>query len=422
MTAPTRGTGLVPSAREAAAAIMTSCAPLPTVRRPLKEALDLVLAEDVASPIDVPPWNNSAVDGYALRSVDVQPPASPLRVIEHVRAGQFPRRAVGPGTAIRVATGGPVPAGADAVVRQEDTEPTGGDAIRVRGPVSAGQSIRLRAEDCRRGDRVLPAGAVLDPAALGVLASIAHATVLVHPAPRVAYFGGGDEIADLDQADEILAGEKIASSNSYTLFGLIARAGGTPVDLGLARDTIASVREQVERARDADLLVTTAGVSVGTHDFLRPVLAELGAEIQVSRVRIRPGGPMCFGVLAGKPWIGLPGNPVSTMVTFELFVRPAIRRLMGHARPFRRAVPVRVAEPIALGPRLQHFLRAVVSEESPGSLVARLTGPQGSGILTSMVRANALLIVPEDRSEVERDAPLSAILLDDPEHLTEPPF
>jgi molybdopterin molybdotransferase len=192
------------------------------------------------------------------------------------------------------------------------------------------------------------------------------------------------------------------------------------VDLGLARDTAASVRDYIERRGACDLLVTTAGVSVGAHDFLRPVVAELGGEIKVSRVRIRPGAPLSFGVLAGTPWIGLPGNPVSTMVTFELFVRPAIRRLMGH-RPFRRTVPVRVDERIVLGPRLQHFLRAVVTDEH-SALVARLTGPQGSGILTSMVRANALLIVPEDRPEVERGAVLPAILLDDREHVAEPPF
>ncbi|MGH9258948.1 MAG: molybdopterin-binding protein, partial [Acidimicrobiales bacterium] len=173
----------------------------------------------------------------------------------------------------------------------------------------------------------------------------------------------------------------------------------------------------------ADLLVTTAGVSVGEHDLVRDVLAELGGELKLWRVRMRPGAPLGFGLLGGTPWIGLPGNPVSTMVTFELFVRPAVRRLLGHALPFRRTRSVRVTEPITLGPRLRHYLRAVVTADAGDDLpAARLTGPQGSGILTSMARANALLIVPEDRPTVSAGEVLAALLLDDPHHVAEPPF
>ncbi len=256
-----------------------------------------------------------------------------------------------------------------------------------------------------------------------MLASIAHAAPLVHRPPRVAFLGSGDEIVDLDHADEILAGTKIATSNSYTLFGSILRAGGVPLDLGVARDTKQSLRDHLARAREADLLVTTAGVSVGEHDLVRAVLTELGCDMKLWRIRMRPGAPLGFGLLDGKPWIGLPGNPVSTMVTFELFVRPAIRKMLGHALPFRRAVPVCVVEPITLGPRLRHFLRAVVSPaDGAGALTARLTGPQGSGILTSMARANALLIVPEDRASVAPGETLRALLLDDPHHVAEAPF
>ena len=204
---------------------------------------------------------------------------------------------------------------------------------------------------------MLAAGTALGPAQLGVLASIAHAEPLVHRAPRVAFLGSGDEIVDLDRRDEILAGTKIATSNSYTLHAAIRHAGGVPVELGVARDTTESLREHFARAADADLLVTTAGVSVGEHDLVRAVLTELGAEMKLWRIGMRPGAPVGFGLLGTTPWIGLPGNPVSTMVTFELLVRPAIRRMLGHARPFRRASPVVVAEPITLGPKLRHFLR-----------------------------------------------------------------
>ncbi|HZH80694.1 MAG TPA: gephyrin-like molybdotransferase Glp [Gemmatimonadales bacterium] len=417
---------------EAARQILEQVAPLPAAHRPLREALDRVLAEDVASPIDLPGWDNSAMDGYAARAEDIEragegPPPSAakvtLAVIETVAAGQFPTKPIGPGEVTRIFTGAPLPAGADTVVRQEDTEAAAPGRVTVVRGRDARKNVRHRGEDIRKGTVVLEAGTPLGPAQLGVLASIAHANPLVYDAPRVAFLGSGDEIVDLDRADEILAGRKVATSNSYTLRALIQRNGGIPVDLGLARDTSESLRERLTAARGADLLVTTAGVSVGEHDLVREVLTELGGEIRLWRIAMRPGAPVGFGTLHGRPWIGLPGNPVSAMVTFELFVRPAMRRLLGHRLPFRRTVPVCVGEPITLGPKLRHFLRAVVKPEGPdGRLTARLTGPQGSGILTSMARANALLIVPEDRPAVSAGETLAALLLDDPHHVAEAPF
>ena len=414
---------------EAARLILEHIAPLPTARRPLRETLDRVLAEDVTSPIDLPAWDNSAMDGYAARAADVEG-AEPdheitLTVIEAVAAGQFPTKPIGLGQVTRIFTGAPLPTGADTVVRQEDTAPAEPGSIRVVTGRDARKNVRYRGEDIRKGEVVLSMGTPLGPAQLGVLASIAHATPLVHDAPRVAFLGSGDEIVDLDRADDILSGKKIATSNSYTLHALIRRNGGVPVDLGLAGDTKESLREHLAgAARSSDLLVTTAGVSVGEHDFVREVLTELGGEIKLWRIAMRPGAPVGFGLLGGKPWIGLPGNPVSAMVTFELFVRPAMRRLLGHRLPFRRTVPVYVGEPIKLGPKLRHFLRAVVQPEGSagGALAARLTGPQGSGILTSMARANALLIVPEDRPTVAAGETLAALLLDDPHHVAEAPF
>jgi len=409
---------------EAARFILGHVKPLETERRPLRETLDAVLAEEVTSPLDLPPWDNSAMDGYAVRSADVTGPVE-LDVIESVAAGQFPSKPVGPGQATRIFTGAPLPDGADGVIRQEDTEPLPNGRVAIRNARDAGKNLRRRGEDIRKGAVALPAGTVLGPAQLGVLASLAHERPVVYRTPRVAFMGSGDEIVDLDRKADILGGRKIASSNSYTLDGMIRRAGAQPIDLGIARDTKESLREHLERAREgnADLLVTTAGVSVGEHDLVRDVLQELGGELKLWRVQMRPGAPLGFGALHGKPWIGLPGNPVSTMVTFELFVRPAIRRLAGHTLPFRRTVPVVVREAITLGPKLRHYLRAIVQAgDSGSSLDVRLTGPQGSGILTSMARANALLIVPEDMPAVPVGAALRALVLDDPHHVAEPPY
>ncbi|MFN2572749.1 MAG: gephyrin-like molybdotransferase Glp [Gemmatimonadales bacterium] len=405
---------------EAARVILERFRPLAAARRPLRDTLDAVLAEDVMSPIDLPPWDNSAMDGYAVRSADLTGrPETALAVIETIPAGQFPKKKIEKGQAARIFTGAPLPQGADTVIRQEDTGAESNGRVMIRIARDAGKNIRRRGEDIKHGALVLGAGTALGPAHLGVLASIACDQPLVHRRPRVAFMGSGDEIVDLDRKQDILAGTKIATSNSYTLDALIRRTAAEPLNLGIASDTKESLRAHLRGAMDgtADLLVTTAGVSVGEHDLVREVLQELGGELTFWRIGMRPGAPVGFGILGGIPWIGLPGNPVSTMVTFELFVRPAIRRLLGHALPFRRTVPVITREPITLGPPLRHYLRAVVDGGE-----ARLTGPQGSGILTSMVRANALLIVPADLPSVPVGTELQSLVLDDPQHVAEPQY
>jgi molybdopterin molybdotransferase len=319
-------------------------------------------------------------------------------------------------------TGAPLPKGADGVIRQEDTELSAG-VVAILDDRDAGRNVRFAGEDLQKGARVFSAGTPLGPAQLGVLASMAMARVRVRRRARVGILASGDEIVDLDRAAEILAGTKTASSNSYTLDALIRLAGAVPVQLGIAADTKASVREHLERGvASCDLIVSTAGVSVGAYDHLRPVLEEMGCTMVVSRVRMRPGSPTSFGLVRRVPWIGLPGNPVSTMVCFELFVRPAIRKMQGHTLLYRRTVRTVTEDAIRTPGRLMHFLRAVV-RETPEGYRARLTGPQGSGILTSMARANALLIVPEDADELPAGAMLSALLLDDERTLTaEPPL
>ena len=412
------------AAREAALRIVASVHRQPTLRLPLDDALGAVLAEDVVSPLDLPAWTNSAMDGYAARSEDVRgaTEARPvhLRVVEQIPAGRFPTHTLAPGECARIFTGAPLPSGADSVIRQEDTD-LGRERVAIRNDRDAGVNIRLAGEDIRKGATVLEAGAELGAAELGVLASMAVAHPLVFRRPLVGILGGGDEIVDVDQPEEILSGRKIASSNSHSLHALVRLAGGVPLPLGIARDTPESVRTHLARAPECDLLVTTAGISVGEHDHLRDAVAGLGGSIDFWKLRMRPGAPVGFGQVLGIPWIGLPGNPVSAMVTFELFVRPAIRAMAGHGLPFRRTVPVRTAEAIALRPTLQHFLRAIVAE-TPTGPEARLTGPQGSGILTSMVRANALLVMAEGRHETAVGERVPALLLQDPVHQAEPGF
>jgi molybdopterin molybdotransferase len=242
---------------------------------------------------------------------------------------------------------------------------------------------------------------------------MAMSHVQVHRRARVAILASGDEIADLDEHPAILAGEKIASSNTYTLLALVADSGAVPVPLGIAADRLDDVTSRLARGfRQADIVVSTAGVSVGEHDFVRAALEKLGAKMDFWRVQMRPGSPLGFAHVDGVPWIGLPGNPVSTMVCYELFVRPAVRKMQGHHDLFRRTVRVVMDDTAKTPGRLTHFLRGVVRDDG-GTLRATLTGPQGSGILTSMARANALLVIPEGRDAVLPGETVSAILLGD---------
>jgi len=406
---------------EASARILEHIAPLAIERVPLLDALGMVLAEPVRAPMTLPAWDNSAMDGYAVRGSDIDAASADhpvsLRVLETVAAGRFATQPVGDGEAIRIMTGAPIPDGADTVVRVEDTD---GGTVRVlvTNARDARRNVRPRGEDFCEGDSLLDRGAPLGAAQLGVLASIGRSTVDVHRRPRVAIMGSGDELVDVDGFHEVLAGRKIVSTNGYTLQALVRDAGGEPVNLGVATDDPASLKNHLQRAGGCDLVLTSAGVSVGEFDYTREVVQSLGAEMKFWRVRMRPGAPLGFGLLGSAPWIGLPGNPVSAMVTFELFVRPVLRRMLGHTQLFRRPVPVVLEERVTIGARLTHFLRAIVSTGNGGLVTARLTGPQGSGILTSMSRANALLVVPEDRPVVEAGETLHALPLGDAASLT----
>ncbi|HEX3157345.1 MAG TPA: gephyrin-like molybdotransferase Glp [Gemmatimonadaceae bacterium] len=400
----------------AVAQVMAELRPLPSVELPLADAAGCVLAQAVVSPLDLPPWDNAAMDGYAVRAADVAGASAEhpvtLRVIETIAAGGAPARRVGVGEAAAIMTGAPVPAGADSVVRVEDTD-GGVERVVIGAGRDAGRNIRPRGEDVREGEAVLPAGIELRGAQLGLLASVGVARPLVHRRPRVALLSSGDELVPVERFAEVRDGRRIVGSNAYALAALVREAGGEVVDLGIAPDAPAALRERVRAARGCDLLVTTAGASVGAHDYTRRVLDELGAELRFWRVRIRPGAQLAFGVLDGMPWLGLPGNPVSALVTFELFARPAIRRMLGHRHAFRRPVTVQLAEPLRTAGGADFLLRAVVERDVGGAYVARLTGPQGSGMLSSMARANALLVVDAATPTLDAGARVPALLLGD---------
>lgn len=410
---------------EACDAILREMRPLAAEEVSIEDALGRILAEAVRSPLALPPWDNASMDGYALRAGDISgaSAAKPavLHVVGTIAAGGTPERPVGDREAIRIMTGAPVPRGADSVVRVEDTD--GGEAdVRVLSDRDAGRNVRPRGEDIAAGAIAAERGEELHPGHIGFLAAVGRARVSVVRRPRVAVLASGDELVDVGGFDEVMAGKRIVSSNTYSLTAAARAAGADVLSLGVVPDDPAVLREKIARC-ECDLLLTTGGVSVGAFDHTRMVITELGGETahRFWRVRIRPGAPIGFGIVRGRPWLGLPGNPVSALVTFELFARPAIRRLGGHALVHRRAVEVRVDEPITLAAPLTHFLRAVVTA-GPQGYTARVTGPQGSGLMSSMARANALLIVPPDRQQVDAGEVVDALLLrDDLGHAERPP-
>jgi molybdopterin molybdotransferase len=403
------------SVREASERILAAIQPLAVETVALRDALGRVLANDARSPIEHPPWDNSSMDGYAVRAADVSAagPGSPIElpVVETVRAGQRPTRPLAPGAAVRVMTGAPVPDGADSVIRVEDTD--GGETrVAIRDARDAGRNVRPRGEDLQIGSVAVTAGSVVGAAQLGVLASIGCSTIGVHRRPRVTILTSGDELVDVDQFDAVRRGDRIVSSNSYTTSAAATLAGAQVIELGIVPDDPAVYAERLSRATDSDLLITTGGVSVGAFDFTKDVIRSLGADLHLWRVLMRPGAPLGFGTLRGVPWLGLPGNPVSTMVTFEIFARPVIRRLRGERDVFPRPISVRVRDDVTIGAPLTHFMRVVVTWDD-GAPWAQLTGPQGSGLLTSMSLANALLVVPPDRPVIRAGETADAILLGD---------
>jgi molybdopterin molybdotransferase len=370
------------------------------------DSMGQVLAEDIYSTIDIPGMDNTAMDGYAVQAESTvgATHSSPniLRVVGEVAAGYLTKEEVTPGTAIRIMTGAPIPTGADTVVQFEDTDEEKRKAnneplteIGVFREVRVGLNIRRAGEDITSGSLVLSKGTLLRPQEIGVLASLGRDVVPVHRRPLVAILSTGDELVDVGKPLEV---GKIYSSNTYSLAAQVTRCGAIPKILGIARDNMKSLKEKIREARDADLLITSAGVSVGDYDVVKDVLAEQG-EVTFWTVRMKPGKPLAFGMLQlGKkavPHLGLPGNPVSSMITFEQFARPAIFKMLGRKISDKPTIRARSESSIKNTDGRRVFARVKVRQEE-GEYYASLVGPQGSGILTSMALANGLMIVPED--------------------------
>jgi len=391
---------------------------------PILGCLGQVLVEDIFSSINIPPLDNSAMDGYAVRSADTRGASrqSPrfLCVIDTATAGFICPSEVKPGTAIRIMTGAPIPRGADCVVRFEDTDESERHGtpreIGILREVAPGTDIRLGGEDITAGSLVLSRGIVIRPAEVGVLASLGCSKVMVIRRPVVAILATGDEVVDVTQP---LPEGKIYNSNSYSVAALVLRYGGIPRILGIASDSEDSLVAGLHPGMDADMVITSGGVSLGDYDVVRDVLAKQG-EIVFWQVREKPGRPLVFGIIKapGKaggvrniPLFGLAGNPVSAMVNFELFARPAILKMMGKEKMAKPTVEAVLENAIENADGRRIFARAMV-EKRGGQYFARLTGPQGSGILTSMALANGLVVVPEDKPGVKAGDLVKVMMLD----------
>ncbi len=396
--------------------MLADAAPLSVERIALADAAGRVLAEAVHAAVDLPPWDNAAMDGYAVRADDVAgaSPTHPvaLTVRATIAAGDSPSPALGPREAARIMTGAPVPAGCDTVVRVEDTD-AGVDRVRIMAARDRGRNVRARAEDLAAGTVAVPVGVTLGPAWIGVLAAAGAGHVAVHRRPRVAVLASGDELVTLDRYEEVLAARRIVSTNSYTLTALAQGVGAEVTNLGIVADTPAAWAAALTTADRYDLLLTSGGASVGAFDFAREAAAARGFALDFWRVAVRPASQTAFGRLGATRWLAVPGNPVSAMIAFELFARPLLRRWLGHRLAFRRAVRVVLDEAVHASASVAMLYRVSVTTDATGLLVARLTGPQGSGLLTSMGRANALLHVPQGVTTIAAGDSAMALPLDD---------
>lgn len=372
----------------------------------LLEAAGRIMAADFSAPIDMPRWNNSAMDGFAVRSEDCTP-GMVLAVTDYIPAGVSSDDAVAAGCAARIMTGAPIPPGADAVVPFEETE-EGKGTVKLLHRVRKRDHIRFQGEDVASGEPVVAEGTLLGPPQVSLLASFAAVLVPVYRKVRVAIVSTGDELVEVGTEPK---GSQIVNSNTLALAAAVKLCGAEPIIIGIARDNKESHVALLSEGLKADVLITSAGVSAGDRDLVRETLVELGVVEEFWKIGIKPGGPTAFGLKGSTPVFSLPGNPVSTMITFEEFVRPALLKMMGHTKVFRRTVRGYLADKIQKKPGKLNFLRVRVTLEE-GRYLASTSGDQNTGILKTMLRSNAIALLPADRSEFEAGAEVELHLLD----------
>lgn len=383
------------SFEEARRQILEATIPLSSERVQLLDSVGRALAEDFYAPWDLPRYDNSAMDGFAIRAADAAAETD-LLITGYIPAGGTKLQPVTPGCAVKIMTGAPIPPGCDIVVPIEETEVKGG-RVRLLRSLQLREHIRCRGEDIAMGAMVLPAGTVLRPPEINLLASFGQSLVTVFRRPRVAILSTGDELVELGMPFQE---GRIINSNAFSLAAAVRDAGGEPLLLGIARDTLESHREKLAQGFNADVLITSAGVSAGDCDLVREVLRELGAEEKFWKIAIKPGRPTAFAIKGGTMIFSLPGNPVSTLITFEVFVRPALRKMQGLTPAIPPVTKLPLAEPVSKRSERTQFQRVRVQEQN-GRLVASNAGDQNTGILSTMVRANGMAILPAERDRFE---------------------
>jgi len=404
------------SVKNAQQCVLESVAVLDAESVKLEQTLGRVLAKDVYANRDIPPYDVSAMDGYAVRSADIKQVTSTLEITEDIKAGDMPTMTVGAGQCARIMTGAPMPDGADAVIRVEGTQAVSDRTVQINVAVKPGSDIRLRGEGMRNGEVVLTAGTEITPGVIGVLATVKCAQVQVVRHPRVAILSTGNELEDMD---EPVDPNKIPNSNSYALMAQVQALGIEPSLLGIARDDPAELAEYLQRGLRFDVLLVSGGTSVGVHDYVRPTIEALGVKMKFWRVAMKPGHPVAFGLLQQNTKgsskdtfvFGLPGNPVSSMVCFEQFVAPALRIMMGNSRLYRRTIAARLTHDVKHQPGRTEFIRVTLAKRE-GGYEATSTGAQGSGMLLSMARADGLMVVPSESTGLAAGEQVTVQLLD----------
>jgi molybdopterin molybdotransferase len=395
----------MPTYEEARSCILESITPLGVEKVEILESLGRVLAEDVFAPWDMPLWDNTAMDGFAVRSGDCAGSDS-LKVSGFLPAGENMTTSVEPGTAVKILTGAPIPPGADAVVPIEEVDDKG-DTVLIKGQVKTGDHIRFKGEDVKAGERIIPAGTVIRPYEISMLASFGKLFVPVYRKVRVAILSTGDELVEPGEA---LSPGKIINSNAITVAAAVRELGGEPVMLGIARDDRDSLRQKLAEGLNADVLITSAGISAGDRDLVRAVLDELNVKLVFWKIDIKPGRPTAFSIRDGKPVFSLPGNPVSTMITFEEFVRPALLKMMGHKKVIKPLIKATLKGAVKKKPGRVNFLRVSLEKEN-GELFARSPGKQDTGILKTMLLSGGIAVIPSEQEDLREGDQVDVQLL-----------